>query len=129
MKMYEKDKYDALIYVNHPLYHYEMLNAEKINPFTYNNGGNNMTTKQQRKNANMVTLIEMNDELNKMARRSININLDIDSDDFIYKINHFKNLKELKQNIESNIKEVSQQMGYIQSQLSLFAQELDSLGV
>lgn len=120
---------NALIYVNHPLYHYEMLNAEKINPFNYYNGGNNMTTKQQRKNVNTVTLIEMNDELNKMARRSININLDIDSEDFIYKINHFKNLKALKQNIELNIKEVSQQMSYIQSQLSLFNQELDSLGV
>lgn len=88
-----------------------------------------MATKQQRKNANTVTLIEMNDELNKMAKRTNNINLDIDSEDFIYKINHFKNLKALKQNIESNIKEVSQQISYIQSQLSLFNRELDSLGV
>lgn len=112
MNKHEKDKYDAFIYGLKYLY-----------------GGNNMANKKERKNANMVTLIELNDELNKMARRSININLDIDSDDFVYKINHFKNLKELKENIESNIKEVSQQIGYIQSQLALFDQELDILGV
>lgn len=111
--------------MNHLFYKHKMLYAEKIIPY----GGNNMANKKERKNANMITLIEMNDELNKMTRRSINIDLDIDSDDFIYKINHFKNLKELKQNIESNIKEVSQQMSYIQSQLSLFDQELDNLGV
>ena len=81
------------------------------------------------RNVNNITLKQLNDEYNDILKRVLDIKLSMEDEMFNYKIDKFKQLKYLSNDILSNINEASQQISIIFNKIGLFDKELIDLGV
>ena len=81
------------------------------------------------RNVNNITLKQLNDEYNDILKRVLDIKLSMEDEMFNYKIDKFKQLKYLSNDILNDINDASQQISIIFNKIELFDKELIDLGV